>query len=361
MSATKQKNFAQLSVRKPLVSVLFPVYNGAHYLEESIQSILNQTYYNFEIIIIDDGSTDDSSTIIQKFSDPRIRFYYNQTNQGLAETLNRAINLSKGDYLARQDQDDISLPKRFERQVEFFETHTGYGMVGTWAKVRRCEQGNVGLIDPPTESLILKFELMFNNQFVHSSVMILKEVFKKIGLYSTNKSRQPPEDYELWYRITRQYEVSNIPEVLLVYNETPNSMTRKARDYDLFNSQEITIMSENLAFAVGKIKPDKDTTDFAILANRNYQMLSSRPRFRKIFFLLNEAARMLSKSKNNQYDILRPKVRAHIQSISNDYCNHLISRYGSVIGRVMGLFFGVWKLNFKSITLSLCKISELNR
>ena len=108
-----------MKVQKPLVSVLFPVYNGEVYLEEAIHSILDQNYDNFEIIIINDGSIDDSSAVIQNFSDSRIRFYENRTNQGLAFTLNRAINLSKGDYLARQDQDDISLPERFEKQVKF--------------------------------------------------------------------------------------------------------------------------------------------------------------------------------------------------------------------------------------------------
>src|SRR5437660_806769 len=102
--------------KHPLVSVLLPVYNGARFLEGGIESILSQSYRNIELIIINDGSSDDSAQIISKFHDPRIRAY-SQENQGLAATLNRAIHLAKGEYLARQDQDDLSLPQRLEKQA----------------------------------------------------------------------------------------------------------------------------------------------------------------------------------------------------------------------------------------------------
>ena len=331
------------------------------YLEKAIQSILDQTYDNFEIIIIDDGSSDDSSSVIRSFSDHRIRFYDNKKNKGLAATLNRAIRLSKGEYLARQDVDDVSLPQRFEKQVAFMETHPDCGMVGTWASVEAVDKNAQYIRSLPVDSLVLKFELLFDNQFIHSSVMIRKKVFEKIGLYSTDKSVSVANDYDLWCRLVREFEVSNIPEILLIYREVPNSMSRINGQHGFFKSQVITIMSENLAWITGKVKPDKDTTDFAILTCRNYQMLTSRPRFRKISRLLYEAARMLSSSQNAQPDVLRPKVCARLQSISNNYCDYIIYRYGVIFGRMIGLFYGVWKLNIRRIIPFLSRMAGINK
>ena len=356
-----RKNENQSSLEIPLVSVLFPVYNGAYYLEESIQSILDQTYDNFEIIIIDDGSSDDSTSVIQNFSDSRIRFYKNETNQGLAATLNRAINLSKGYYLARQDQDDFSLPQRFEKQVGFLESHPDYGIVGTWAKVRRGTKENERVIEPPTDSLTIKFELLFENQFVHSSVMIRKEVFERIGLYSTNISRQPPEDYELWSRIARKFELSNIPEILHVYNRLPNSMSRRNGNTGLYKNQKIIIISENLAWASRRVKPDQFIIDFATLHVRAFNKLSSRLHLREISRLLYKSADNLCDSNNTKSDILKDRVYNNLQSISRNYSDYLIYRYGEIFGRIIGLYYGVWKLNIGRLITFCYRVGRLKK
>ena len=109
----------------PAVSVLLPVFNGAAYIRESVESILAQTFQDFELIIIDDGSLDDSAHIIEGINDPRIRLY-RQANQGLPATLNGAIGLANGEFLARQDQDDVSFPCRFEKQVSYLRSHAGW-------------------------------------------------------------------------------------------------------------------------------------------------------------------------------------------------------------------------------------------
>src|SRR5215467_6992847 len=117
------------------ISVLLPVFNGGPYLQEAIESVLAQSYRNFELIIIDDGSTDDSWHTIHKVQDPRVRAF-RQANRGLPSALNWAIQLAEGAYIARQDADDVSLPERLETQIEFLETHRGCGIVGTWAEIR---------------------------------------------------------------------------------------------------------------------------------------------------------------------------------------------------------------------------------
>src|SRR6185369_12980087 len=123
----------------PLISVVLPVYNGEEYLRESIDSILKQSYSNFEFLILNDGSSDRSEEIIQSYSDPRIK-YHKHANCGLAATLNKGIELAKGEYIARQDQDDISLPTRLEKQITFLENHSEYAMVGTGSKIWRANK-----------------------------------------------------------------------------------------------------------------------------------------------------------------------------------------------------------------------------
>jgi len=236
--------------KKPLVSVILPVFNGEKYLAEAVESILAQSYQRFEFIIIDDGSKDKSLSVIKKFKDDRIKVY-SQTNKGLAKTLNRGIGLSKGIYLARQDQDDFSYPKRLEKQVSFLNKNPKCGLVGTWAEIWEGNNKKTHRYHKhPSTNKLLQFFLLFNNPFVHSSVMIRKTALKEVGLYSTDKSRQPPEDYELWSRIAQKYELANIPEVLHAYREIPKSMSRSKLG---FKSKVIKISRENLGRALGKI------------------------------------------------------------------------------------------------------------
>lgn len=209
----------------PLVSIILPVYNCAAYVADAINSILRQTWMDFELIIIDDGSTDHSSAIISKFEDPRI-IKIRQTNHGLAATLNKGIEIASGKYIARQDADDISHPTRLAKQVDFLERHTQVGLLGTWAEIWSGNQPTQRALRHPTKNEILKFKLLFDNYFVHSSVMFPKAVIQEVGPYSCDPARQPPEDYELWCRIANRFNVANLDEELVVYREVPTSISR---------------------------------------------------------------------------------------------------------------------------------------
>jgi len=228
----------------PEVSVIMPVYNGEKYLNESIDSILTQTFKNFEFIIINDGSTDNCLSLISEYKDDRI-IIIDQMNKGLACSLNTGIELSKGKYIARQDQDDISLPNRLARQVTFFDDNSDYAMVGTWAKI--FSEGDIRerYHKHPTEYADILSEMIFDNPFVHSSVMIRRSVFSELGGYSIDITRQPPEDYELWSRIVKKYKVANIPEILLQYREIPSSMSRDKNNS--FDEKVFLVSMENLA------------------------------------------------------------------------------------------------------------------
>ena len=326
-----------MQAKRPKVSVLLPVYNGQAYLRQAIVSILHQTYTNFELIIINDGSTDNSEEIIKVFDDSRI-VYYKQENQGLAGTLNNGIEASKGEYLARQDQDDYSYPERLEKQVEFLETHPGYGAVGTWAanidsevKYRFWKRQHHHK-RPPAESFALKYVLLFGSPFVHSSVMIRKCVFDKVGLYSTDKTRQPPEDYELWSRIAREFEIANIPEMLQVYRRGPESMTRLAGKPYIDRATKIS--TENICYALGRKNPDRSICDLAALVNAGFYKVTQRPCFPEIAQVLYKLAYKMSGGITTQHNIYREMARSCLISIKLIYFKY---RYGKVLGWIVSL------------------------
>jgi glycosyltransferase involved in cell wall biosynthesis len=182
-----------------LISVILPVYNGQDFLRETILSVLNQTYSNFEFIIVDDGSTDDSRNIVNDFSDPRIVFF-SRSNFGLSETLNFAINKSRFNLIARIDQDDIMHAERLEFQLNHMVKNEDIGLLATWAHKIDRNGKIIGSIRPSANKESLRFSLYFLNEIVHSSVMFRKKILLDFNLYSSS-SLTPPEDFELWSRI----------------------------------------------------------------------------------------------------------------------------------------------------------------
>jgi glycosyltransferase involved in cell wall biosynthesis len=208
------------------VSVILPVFNGAKYLREAIDSIVNQDFKNFELIIIDDGSKDDSWEIIKSYIHLDNVKAIRQDNMRLAATLNKAIGLAKYGYIARQDQDDVSLPGRLKIQYEFMNSHPDIDMVGSWAKIIEEDKLSERMLTHPVTDPEIKIFLIFDTPFVHSSVLFKKKSIINCGLYSTDPLVQPPEDYELWTRMAIACKFANIPEVLLHYREVPTSMSR---------------------------------------------------------------------------------------------------------------------------------------
>jgi hypothetical protein len=301
---------------RPLVSVLLPVYNGKPYLDAALQSILSQTYQRFEVIAIDDGSTDGSYEIIQTFADSRIHLF-RQSNQGLPAALNRAIELSKGEYLARQDQDDLALPQRFERQVAFLDAHPSHAMVGTWAEIWVGNDDSGRRHQHPTEDHILRWELLFNNPFVHSSVMLRKSAVQQVGGYCTDTNRQPPEDYELWSRLIRTFEVANIPECLQIYREVQRSMSRTGENP--FLTRLIRISAENLAWASGKAEPDDSFFAIAALANGAAERVGPQFRVRLATRALKGAAHRLAGTSHSQQSQLRTRADERLRAVRHAY------------------------------------------
>ena len=263
----------------PAVSVVLSVRNGGADLPVALDTILKQSFSDFELIAINNGSTDGTRAFLDGIADPRVRVFH-QEDKGLAAALNRGISLARGRYIARQDHDDLADPSRIAKQVAFLDANPDYGLVGTRAEIWVGDKPSGRFHDHPTEDEILRFDLLFNNPFLHSSVMMRKSVLERVGVYSTDPARQPPEDYELWSRIARHYRVANLPERLTAYREITSSMSRAG--VRPFVQKLVTISSENLAYATGAEAPKQLHIDIAALVHGVEARLSRRPNLRKM-------------------------------------------------------------------------------
>jgi hypothetical protein len=324
----------------PLISVVLPVYNGAADVERAVGSVLTQTCDDFELILINDGSKDNSADVLESMRDPRIRLFH-QDNIGLAGTLNRGIGLARGRYIARQDQDDLSHPERFARQVEFLECHPDHGLLGSAAEIWVGDTPTDRAHDHPIDHGALSFELLFNNPFVHSSVMVRKSAIEAVGGYTTDPARQPPEDYELWSRMARHTRVANLPERLLVYREVPASMSRTGPNP--FLERLVLICAENLAAVLGHNEPPVEVLDVAALTHSALHRLSPHPDIERMCQAVRAAGERLA-TESPHSDVPR-RVASRIESLRHQYLIHKhnmhwarpIARRLRAIGRQLGV------------------------
>jgi glycosyltransferase involved in cell wall biosynthesis len=221
-----------------------PVYNGERYLREAIESILLQTFRDFELLIIDDGSTDGSVKIIQSYRDKRIRYIDNEKNIGIASTLNKGIELAIGEYIVRMDSDDISLSTRIEKQVRFMDNYPEIGVSGTWVKF-------VDISHHPWKSVVYKYPIkprdikarsLFNSSFAHPSVIMRRSLLEKFQL-KYDPQHLDAEDYGLWQKCSSCFPLANIPEVLLVYRVHSESMTNSDKNIEYKTVQRVNRLS----------------------------------------------------------------------------------------------------------------------
>ena len=200
----------------PLVSVLIPIYNAQEFLAESVQSILNQAFQDFELILVDDASTDNSFSILQTISDSRVKIIHHNINKGIGEALNTALASAKGKYLLRMDADDIAYSNRIKCQVEFMEENPKIGVSGTLA-----EYFDGTPFNQTVQNEYLKPSLLLDCPFAHPTVIIRKEIMDNSGLQFSGYL----EDYELWIKLSQLTDFGLLPEVLLKYRRSENQFT----------------------------------------------------------------------------------------------------------------------------------------
>jgi glycosyltransferase involved in cell wall biosynthesis len=270
----------------PRLTVIMPAYNAEEFLEESISSILNQTFPDFELLIGDDGSTDRTMEIIQSFSDERIIVIRNEKNLGIPYTLNRLIKASRGEYIARQDSDDISLPKRLEKQVAFLDKNPEIGLCGTqiaWFGSKRKR------IRVPLQNEDIKAGMLVFNPICQPTVM-----FRKSGLTEYyDETLEVAEDYAMCYELSKKTRLANLPDILLKYrwHGTNISRTKENLMDKTVKSIKATIFKESLHYQI-----DEKETKLLDLVAESY--LTG---FNDLTFFENFLLKIRSKNKETVY------------------------------------------------------------
>jgi glycosyltransferase involved in cell wall biosynthesis len=214
----------------PKITVLMPVYNCELYIREAVDSILNQTFTDFEFLIIDDASTDATVAIIKTYNDSRIQLIQKPQNSGYTNSLNYGLSIAKGEYIARMDGDDISLPERFAKQVAFLDANQDVVLCGTFYSIIGTEK----VITVPENFEDIKLTLLRKSCFGHPTVMIRKNSLDRLAvIYDVDK--EPAEDYDLWVRLLAIGKMHNLQEVLLNYR-VHNSQVSQKRERQQRNS-----------------------------------------------------------------------------------------------------------------------------
>lgn len=210
------------------VTILMAAFNASKFIADSIKSALNQTFQNFELLIINDGSTDNTETIIQSFHDPRIRVIKNETNRGLIESRNIALLEARGNFIAILDSDDIAIPDRLEKQLNAFQNNPDLAVVGSRALIIDQNGNETGeRLDVFTDIDKIKITLFFENTIVHSSTMIKTKIFREVNGYQGDILI---EDYDLFYRISQKYAIENLEDYLVKYRIHGTNISIRKRD-----------------------------------------------------------------------------------------------------------------------------------
>lgn len=243
------------TMQNPRVSVIMSVYNGEKYIREAIDSIMNQTFKDFEFLIIDDGSTDSSPEIVRSYCDPRIRLF-KQENAGLTKSLNRGLNLANGKYIARQDADDISLPLRFEKQIEFLDKHPDVVLSSSNIEFIDDRGKSLGISNRAVDPELIAWYLLFYNHIGgHSQVMFKRKSVMDLGGYSEDFCYS--QDYELWLRLAKSNKIVILPDVLVKWRKHDDNISVKAIDeqqsYSLANSRNRLVGLTNEELSVSQV------------------------------------------------------------------------------------------------------------
>jgi glycosyltransferase involved in cell wall biosynthesis len=255
----------------PAVTILMPAYNAERFIADSIRSALGQTYGDFELLVIDDGSTDATHEVVGSFSDPRVRLHRRLENKGLVFTLNEGLEIARASLVARQDADDLCHPRRLAIQCRYMSSHRGMDAVASSALLideRGCRRGRLRI---PGSSSQLNWDLCFRNPIPHSSVMLRKEqVLKKFGGYPESPSS---EDYALWSKIAGTGRFGLIEDTLISYRIHAASIMKSSGKGE---AEISTIRRENMERVIGKIGTQEDL-ELLQMAWRSPGMVSWKP------------------------------------------------------------------------------------
>jgi glycosyltransferase involved in cell wall biosynthesis len=301
----------------PTISVLMPVYNCEDYVKAAVDSIINQTYSNFEFLIIDDASNDKTVSIIKSIKDPRIRLFEKPKNTGYTESLNYGLSIAKGRYIARMDADDMSFPERLSKQLAYMESNPKAIVCGSFYEVI----GNKEIKGFPVLHKDLKVNLLSSTCFAHPSVMIRKSVLDAHNI-QYDSSKEPAEDYALWVSLMPYGEYHNLDDVLLKYRVHEHQVSNKRRKVQLesklstrikvleyldvkFKDSSINVLKKIFLFE--RLELDDLQTFFEVkdtcIENNNRLLMFSKLQFINYMGELEEKNLKLYFFKNPQFSI----------------------------------------------------------
>jgi len=260
---------------KPKLSIISSVFNGQEHLEKSIKSVLEQTFKDFEFLIIDDKSTDETLECLKKYNDPRIKIFENQKNIGLTKSLNKLIDVSNGEIIARIDLDDFCERDRFEKQINFLDQNKDFGMVTSCYKAVDQNEKELYSHCPCLDPILLKWSLIFRNNIRHSTVMWRKELDEKY-----NEDFKYAQDYEMWSKIARKTKIGVLPDIttnIMCHNKAITSIFFKQQEesanmvtqeqYFFYTNKQITIEQSNEIRLFYFLKDAKQFEEFEKIPN----------------------------------------------------------------------------------------------
>lgn len=252
-----------------LISIILPVFNADKYLSKALDSILNQTFFNFEVICINDGSNDKSLDILKKYeaNDNRI-IVISRENKGLIYSLNEAISLAKYDYIARMDADDINRPDRLKKQLSYLTKHQDIAVLGCSYDLIDKNDKLISTRKPVSSSFFIKSSLLFGSPFAHPSVMFNRKLLGNNLYY--DEQYLFAEDYELWLRLSKKYKFKNLKDKLFLYRVINTSISRKNK-----NEQIKTKESAAIAHLISENKKYKFIKSDFYHCNSKYSMIRS--------------------------------------------------------------------------------------
>lgn len=321
----------------PKITVLMPVYNCELYVKEAVDSILNQTFSDFEFIIIDDASTDSTVSIIKSYNDPRIQLIEKPQNSGYTNSLNNGLSIAKGEYIARMDGDDISLPERFAKQVAFLDANPDVVLCGTVFTII----GTDIVVTVPENNENIKLAMLKDCCIGHPTVMIRKNTLNKFSLMY-DATKEPAEDYDLWTRMLVIGKLHNLQEVLLQYRVHNLQVSQKR------NEQQTNIALEIKTNLINHLNLNKDefTTDLLkkIISGKHQIYFSEIEQFQDLksrLLLANEASffektgfeKYLLNLQNNLYKDYFLKRKKYSASIFFQYLKARNKRHFKLVAR----------------------------
>ena len=294
----------------PKVSVVMSVFNGERFLREAVDSILGQSFNDFEFIIVNDGSTDSTGELLSKYTtaDSRVVLVQNKQNIGLTRSLNKGLRLAQGEFIARQDADDVSMAARLATQVEYLDNHPKIGLAGVLGFAIDARNRVTNALSLPTQDAEIRWALLFGNAFVHSGVMFRRRLVSEAGYYNTNL--RYAQDYDYWTRFSEKCEVGNITQRLVCWRLTSRSVTEthfleQQACADLTSMRQIAKLLDGCNAANERVRAPERMRGVRLLARHMLAELDPEAAFAAIEDIMLLLGQYLSESLAN----LSPRSR----------------------------------------------------